>query len=122
MLLRSVVPTATVRDSNLESCEECRKSEPLNGDSVLTPHWRCKLLVASMFATDAIQCIVGRSVSVPSPHEGPFLPHRASSSRKCLDQRYSTGGTRGHLMGYVKYLCSFINFYLAGNNIFYLIA
>jgi hypothetical protein len=41
-----------------------------------------------------------------------------------LDQWYSTGGTRTpggtrrHLRGYVKYLCSFINFYVTGNNIF----
>jgi hypothetical protein len=35
-----------------------------------------------------------------------------------LDQWYSTRGTQRHLRGYVKYLCSFINFYITGNNIF----
>jgi hypothetical protein len=35
-----------------------------------------------------------------------------------LNQWYSTGGTRRHPRGYAKYLCSFINFYMAGDNIF----
>jgi hypothetical protein len=42
----------------------------------------------------------------------------------CVDQWYSTGGKRtpkgtlSHLRVYVKYLCSFINFYMTGDNIF----
>jgi hypothetical protein len=35
-----------------------------------------------------------------------------------LGQWYSTRGTRRHLRGYVKYLCSLINFYMNSNNIF----
>jgi hypothetical protein len=35
-----------------------------------------------------------------------------------LQQWYSTGDTRRHPRGYVKYLCSFIIFYMMGNNIF----
>jgi hypothetical protein len=41
----------------------------------------------------------------------------------CIEQWYSTGGThtpRGtqrHPRGYVKYLCSFINFYTTSENI-----
>jgi hypothetical protein len=54
--------------------------------SVLTLQWLCKLLAYWWrMCSELVLYTVGRSVSVPSLLDGPFLRRRAFSPRKCPD-------------------------------------